>query len=194
MLESPILKRLFKEQVRAILRAATAGPVRFLIPFVTRTKLLDFVLATVDEAIGELEREELAFGRIVPLGVMIEVAAVAPLVGLWADRVDFFSLGTNDLFSSAMGIDRNDPVGLLDDDNLHPGLIRMIGDLIAAAHRARRPVCVCGEMASREDGAVVLAAPGGRFTQSGRRSRRRSPQDLEPFRCRVPRGARVAAD
>src|SRR5208283_2973547 len=113
VLQSPILKRLFKEQVRAILRAAAAGPVRLLIPLVTRTKLLDFVLATVADALGELEREELAFSR------------VAPLVGIWADRVDFFSLGTNDLFSSALGIDRNDPVGILDDDNLHPGLIRM---------------------------------------------------------------------
>jgi phosphoenolpyruvate-protein kinase (PTS system EI component) len=160
VLESPILKRLFKEQVRAILRAAAAGPVRLLIPLVTRTKLLDFVLATVDEAIGELEREELAFGRKVPLGVMIEVAAVAPLVGIWADRVDFFSLGTNDLITSALGIDRNDPVGTLVDDNLHPGLIRMIGDLIAAAHLAGRPVCVCGEMASDEDGAIALAALG----------------------------------
>jgi len=160
VLQSPILKRLFKEQVRAILRAAAAGPVRLLIPLVTRTKLLDFVLATVAEAHRELEREELAFSRVVPLGVMIEVAAVAPLVGIWADRVDFFSLGTNDLFSSALGIDRNDPVGILAEDNLHPGLIRMIGDLIATAHRAGRPVCVCGEMASHEDGAVALAALG----------------------------------
>ena len=59
VLESPVLQRLFKEQVRAILRAAAAGPVRLLIPFVTRSRLLDFVIATVDQARSELEREEL---------------------------------------------------------------------------------------------------------------------------------------
>ena len=91
---------------------------------------------------------------------MIEVAAVAPLVDAWSDRVDFFSLGTNDLIASALGIDRDDPVGTLGDDILHPGLIRMIGEMIATAHRAGRPVSVCGEMASDPEGAVVLAALG----------------------------------
>lgn len=160
VLESPVLQRLFKEQVRAILRAAASGPVRLLIPFVTRSRLLDFVISTVDQARAELAREELEYGRNVPLGIMIEVAAVVPMVNAWAERVDFFSLGTNDLIASALGIDRNDPVGTLGDDVVHPGLIRMIGETIATAHRAGRPVSVCGEMASDRDGAIVLAALG----------------------------------
>jgi phosphotransferase system enzyme I (PtsP) len=160
VLESPMLQRLFKEQVRAILRAAADGPVRLLIPLVTRTPLLDFVIATVEQARQELIREELHFGDRVPLGVMIEVAAVAPLVDSWADHVDFFSLGTNDLIASSLGIDRDDPVGTQGDDALHPGLIRIIGDMVAAAHRANRTVSVCGEMASDRDGAIVLAALG----------------------------------
>jgi phosphotransferase system, enzyme I, PtsP len=160
VLESPVLQRLFKEQVRAILRAAASGPARLLIPFVTRSRLLDFVIATVEQARSELATEELEFGRNVPLGIMMEVAAVAPLVGAWAERVDFFSLGTNDLIASALGIDRDDPIGTLGDDILHPGLIRMIGDAISSAHRAGRPVSVCGEMAADRDGAVVLAALG----------------------------------
>ena len=142
----------------AILRAAAAGPVRLLIPLVTRSRLLDFVIRTVEEARLELIREELEFGRNVPLGIMIEVAAVVPLVDAWSERVEFFSLGTNDLIASALGIDRDDPVGTLGDDILHPGLIRIIGDTITSAHRAGRPVSVCGEMASDRDGAVVLAA------------------------------------
>jgi phosphotransferase system enzyme I (PtsP) len=160
VLESPMLQCLFKEQVRAILRVAADGPVRLLIPLVTRTRLLDFVIATIEQARQELIREDLPFGHHVPLGVMIEVAAVTPLVHAWSDRVDFYSLGTNDLISSALGIDRVDPVGTMDDDFLHPGLIRIIGDMIAAAHRAKRPVSVCGEMASDPAGAIVLAALG----------------------------------
>ena len=160
VLESPILQRLFKDQVRAILRAAASGPVRLLIPLVTRSRLLDFAITTVEQARQELLREDLEFGRDVPLGVMIEVAAVTPLIDAWSDRVDFFSLGTNDLIASALGINRDDPVGTLGDDILHPGLIRMIGDMIASAHRAGRPVSVCGEMAADPEGAIALVALG----------------------------------
>jgi phosphotransferase system enzyme I (PtsP) len=160
VMESPILQRLFKEQVRAILRAAADGPVRLLIPLVTRSRLLEFATTTVSQAREELEREELPLGREVPFGIMIEVAAVAPLVDAWSERVDFFSLGTNDLIASALGVDRDDPVGTLNDDILHPGLIRMIGDMITSAHNAGRPVSVCGEMASDPEGALVLAALG----------------------------------
>ena len=91
---------------------------------------------------------------------MIEVAAVAPLVASWSERVDFFALGTNDLIASALGIDRDDPVGTLSDDVLHPGLIRMIGEIISTAHQAGKPVSVCGEMASDPEGSLVLAALG----------------------------------
>ena len=160
VLESPILQRLFKEQVRAIFRAAATGPVRLLIPLVTRTRLLEFAIATVGQARQELLREDLEFGRDVPFGVMIEVAAVTPLIDAWSDRVDFFSLGTNDLIASALGINRDDPVGTLGDDILHPGLIRMIGDMIARAHCAGRPVSVCGEMAADPEGAITLVALG----------------------------------
>ncbi|WP_165226834.1 phosphoenolpyruvate--protein phosphotransferase [Aquisphaera insulae] len=160
VLESPILQRLFKEQVRAILRAGACGPVRLLVPLVTRPRLLEFALETVEEARRELQAEGLPFDSQVPLGMMIEVAAVAPMVEEWSSRVDFVALGTNDLIASAMGIGREDPVGAQEDDLLHPGLVRMIGEMIASAHRAGRPVSVCGEMASHHEGAVVLAALG----------------------------------
>jgi phosphoenolpyruvate-protein kinase (PTS system EI component) len=81
-------------------------------------------------------------------------------VGSWAPRVDFFSLGTNDLLASALGIDRDDPVGARSNDILHPGLIRMIAEIISAAHQAGKPVCVCGEMASDLRGAIALTALG----------------------------------
>lgn len=160
VLDAPALQRMFHEQVRAILRASACGTVRLLVPLVSRTALLDFALATVQEARRELAREGLAFGPDVPIGAMIEVAAAAPLVADWADRVDFFSLGTNDLIASALGQDRDDPVGGSADDVLHPGLVRMIGGIIDAAHEAGRPVSACGEMAADPRGALVLAALG----------------------------------
>ncbi len=160
VLDAPALQRMFHEQVRAILRASACGPVRLLVPLVSRTALLDFALATVQEARRELAREGLAFGPNVPVGAMIEVAAAAPLVADWADRVDFFSLGTNDLIASALGQDRDNPVGASADDVLHPGLIRMIAAMLDDAHEAGRPVSACGEMAADPRGSLVLATLG----------------------------------
>jgi phosphotransferase system enzyme I (PtsP) len=158
VLVSPQLQQLFREQVRAILRAATDGPVKILVPFVGSQEVLDFVLETVGKARDDLNREGLAFSSRVPVGVMLETAAAAPFVSSWAEQIDFFALGTNDLAASALGLDRDDPIaaGLI--DPLHPGLLRLIASILSDARKARRPVSVCGEMASDPLGAIVLAA------------------------------------
>jgi phosphotransferase system enzyme I (PtsP) len=158
VLESAPLQQLFHEQVRAVLRASAGGPVRILIPLVTRTELLDFVAESVAQAREALAREGLEHARDVPLGAMIEVAAAVPLVSEWAERVAFFALGTNDLTASAMGIDRDDPVAAGQADPLHPGLLRLLDGAVTAAHAAGRPVTVCGEMAADPLGALALAA------------------------------------
>lgn len=158
VLDSPPLQKLFKDQVRAILRAATVGPARILVPLVSRTEQLDFVIETVALAREELQREDLEFGLSVPLGIMLEAAAATTMVDAWADQVDFFALGTNDLTASALGSDRKDPVSAHGDDPLHPGLLRLIHSVVTAAHRADRRVTVCGEMASDPQGTLALAA------------------------------------
>jgi phosphotransferase system enzyme I (PtsP) len=158
VLDSPPVQQLFKDQVRAILRAAVAGPARILIPSVARTEQLDFILQTVAQARAELRAEGLEHHDQVPLGIMIEVAAATALVDAWARHVQFFALGTNDLVASALGIDRDDAVSAGSNDPLHPGLLRMIRDVVAAAHRTDRRVTVCGEMAADPEGALALAA------------------------------------
>src|SRR5207302_11052045 len=90
--------------------------------------------------------------------VLIETAAAAPLVSEWAEQVAFFALGTNDLTASALGLDRDDPVAASQADSLHPGLLRLIDDVVTKAHAANRPVTVCGEMAADPLGALALAA------------------------------------
>jgi phosphotransferase system enzyme I (PtsP) len=166
VLESPPLQQLFLEQVRAILRAAAptppgerkVGPVRILIPMVTRTELLDFVLETLTRARAELARGGLEHAGNVPLGVMIEAAAATAMVESWAEHVDYFALGTNDLTASALGLDRDDPVAAGQLDSLHPGLLRLIHEVVTAAHRAGKPVTVCGEMAADAQGCLALVA------------------------------------
>jgi phosphotransferase system, enzyme I, PtsP len=158
VLQSPPLQQLFADQVRAILRSATAGPVRILIPLVTRTEVLDFVMETVAQSRAGLVREGLDFAADVELGVMIEVAAAIPLVAMWAEHVSFFALGTNDLAASALGIDRDDPLAASQVDALHPGLLRLIDDVVTIARPLGKPVTVCGEMAADPAGTIALAA------------------------------------
>ncbi len=166
VLDSGPLQQLFRDQVRAILRAGAPshgatqriGPVRLVVPLVTSTELLDFVVQTLAQARTDLEQEGLEFTAHPPLGVMIEVAAAAPLVELWAHQVDFFALGTNDLTASALGLDRDDPQTANQLDPLHPGLLRLIDSVVVQAHKAGKPVTVCGEMATDPQGLLALVA------------------------------------
>jgi phosphotransferase system enzyme I (PtsP) len=160
VLEVVPLQKLFKEQVRAILRAAVVGPARILVPFVTSSELMDFVTGTVAEAREELLREGLELPAKVPVGIMIEVAAAATMVADWAEPVDFVAVGTNDLVASALGLDRDELAGPGQADPLHPGVLRLLHELVTAAHGAGRHVTVCGEMASDPAGALALAALG----------------------------------
>jgi len=160
VLDSLPIRQLFHEQIRAILRAATHGPARILVPLVTRSEVLDFVTETAASARDELRREGLPFAADVPVGLMIETAAAAPMAVDWAQQAAFFALGTNDLTASALGLDRDDPAAAAQMDPLHPGLLRLLDGVVAAAHAAGRPVSVCGEMAADALGATALAALG----------------------------------
>jgi phosphotransferase system enzyme I (PtsP) len=201
VLESPPLQQLFAEQVRAILRAGTLGPVRILVPLVTCSELLDFVVETVDRAREGLARDGLEFAADVPLGAMIETAAAAPLVAAWAGSVSFFALGTNDLTASALGVDRDDPGAAGQADALHPGVLRLIQALVADAHEAGRLVTVCGEMAADPLGAVALAALGvdslsvavNQFAATRKALAAQSAEALAALRPRLPRQRTTAA-
>ncbi|MFO0879316.1 MAG: putative PEP-binding protein [Gemmataceae bacterium] len=160
VLTSPPLQQLFRDQVRAILRAADVGPVRMLIPLVSSSEVLDFVLETVTQVREGLLRSGMTHVQAVPLGAMIEVAGAVPLVSYWVNDVDFFALGTNDLAASALGIDRDDPLAGSQIDALHPGVLRLMASVISDAHAANRPVSVCGEIAADPLGGLALAALG----------------------------------
>jgi phosphoenolpyruvate-protein kinase (PTS system EI component) len=151
---------LFRDQVRAILRAATLGPVRILVPLMTSNELMDFVTQTLAEARAALTKEGLEHAKEVPLGVMIEVAASVALVRRWAEQAAFFALGTNDLTASALGLGRDDPLSAQHADPLHPGMLWLIDRVLTDAHTAGRPVSVCGEAAADPLGAAGLAALG----------------------------------
>jgi phosphoenolpyruvate-protein kinase (PTS system EI component) len=193
VLESPPLQQLFREQVRAIMRAAVLGPLRILVPLVNRSEVLDFVMQTLTRARGDLSRDGHSFVEQLPIGVMIEVAAAVPLVKLWAEQIDFFALGTNDLTASALGVDRDDPVAANQIDSLHPGILRLIAEVVADAHQAGRTVSVCGEFAADPVGALALTAlrvdslsvPVNQFSTARQNLLRWRPNNLDDLRTQL---------
>ena len=138
---------LFRPQIRAILRASARGPVRMMIPMLTTVTELDQVLRIVRDCKCELDAEGEHYNASMPVGAMIEVPAAAICADIFAPRLDFFSIGTNDLIQYTIAIDRiDDEVSYLYDP-LHPAVLRLIAITIAAGRKAGIPVAMCGEMA-----------------------------------------------
>jgi len=138
---------LFRPQLRAILRASAKGPVRMMIPMLSSASELNTVLALIDDVKQELHRDGLAFDWNMPVGGMIEVPAAALSAGLFAQRLDFMSIGTNDLIQYTLAIDRVDDEVTYLYDPLHPAVLRLIKMVIDAGQAHSIPVSMCGEMA-----------------------------------------------
>jgi phosphotransferase system enzyme I (PtsI) len=138
---------LFCPQLRAILRASAHGPVRMMIPMLSNTHELQQVLDLIEEAKHLLQRQGMVFDPHIPIGGMIEVPAAALSAAAFARRLDFLSIGTNDLIQYTLAIDRvDDEVNYLYDP-LHPAVLRLIKMVIDAGLSACIPVAMCGEMA-----------------------------------------------
>ena len=138
---------LFRQQLRAILRASAGGPVRILLPMVTNYSELVQSLSILDQTKRELKSEGHDFKPDVPVGAMIEVPAAALSANILAKQLDFLSIGTNDLIQYTLAIDRiDDQVNYLYDP-LHPSVLKLINLTLQAGRRAKIPVAMCGEMA-----------------------------------------------
>jgi phosphotransferase system enzyme I (PtsI) len=138
---------LFKPQLRAILRASAFGTVQLMVPMISSLEELEQLHELIRETKAELKREGQRFNPRIPIGGMVEVPAAAISADLFADRLDFLSIGTNDLIQYTLAIDRiDDSVNYLYNP-LHPSVMRLIQITINAGRRAGIPVAMCGEMA-----------------------------------------------
>ena len=137
----------FLAQLRAILRASAFGNARLLLPMLAHSREVDQALRLVDLAKGQLRARGQAFDERLPVGGMIEVPAAALTAGLFVRKLDFLSIGTNDLIQYTLAIDRSDHEVASLYEPFHPAVLRLIGMTIRAARKAGTPVAVCGEMA-----------------------------------------------
>jgi len=139
--------RLFRAQVRAVLRAAANGNAKLMFPLVGSMDDLRNARALVDDVIAELEASGEPFSRV-PVGVMIEVPAAALLAGALATECDFFSVGTNDLIQYAFALDRTNPRVATLAESLDPAVLKLLDMTAEAARHHDIDLSMCGDMAA----------------------------------------------
>ena len=151
---------IFLTQLRALLRAdAEIGNLRILLPMVSQLGEVDEALGLLDRALEELAEEGVEHRRP-PVGAMVEVPSMVYQAAALARRVDFLSVGTNDLTQYLLAVDRNNSrvAGLY--ESLHPAVLHALREVVTAAHAAGCPVSVCGEMAGDPAAALLLVGMG----------------------------------
>jgi phosphotransferase system enzyme I (PtsI) len=139
--------QLFLSQLRAILRASAFGKVRILIPMLAHAFEIDQSLAMIAQAKTQLRDAHIKYDEAVEVGAMIEIPAAALALPMFVKRMDFLSIGTNDLIQYTLAIDRVDYEVAHLYNPLHPAVLQLIAMTISAGHKAGIDVAVCGEMA-----------------------------------------------
>ncbi|TMH57966.1 MAG: phosphoenolpyruvate--protein phosphotransferase [Betaproteobacteria bacterium] len=139
--------RLFLTQLRAILRASRYGKVKILLPMLSSVGEIEQSLVLIAQAKESLREQKVRFDSGIEVGGMIEIPAAVLSIDAFTSRLDFLSIGTNDLIQYTLGVDRSDEAVSQLYDALHPAVIRLIDLAISAATKSATPIAVCGEMA-----------------------------------------------
>jgi phosphotransferase system enzyme I (PtsI) len=137
----------FLIQLRALLRASHYGKINILIPMLASARELDQTLAFIAQAKQSLDEAERPYDREVKIGGMIEVPAAALALGIFTRKLDFLSIGTNDLIQYTLAVDRTDDAVSHLYDPLHPAVLSLLAHVFRTAEKAKVPVALCGEMA-----------------------------------------------
>ncbi|MFY9178539.1 MAG: phosphoenolpyruvate--protein phosphotransferase [Venatoribacter sp.] len=151
---------IFLVQIRAMLKASEGlENLRIMLPMVSSCSELDDALYLIHRAYSEA-LEEGSRIKMPEVGVMIEVPAALYQIKAMADRVDFFSVGSNDLTQYLLAVDRNNPRVANLYQSFHPAVLNALKNIADQAHRYGKPVSICGELAGDPLGAVLLLAMG----------------------------------
>ena len=151
---------IFKDQLRAILRASACGNVRIMYPMISGSEEMVRANAVLTECMAELKSRDIAFDAKLPVGAMIEIPSAAMTADILAKECGFFSVGTNDLIQYLLAIDRgNERIAHLYEPT-HPAVVRTLKYIVDEAHKRGVTVSVCGEMAGDPVFAPLLLGLG----------------------------------
>ena len=139
--------QLFRTQLRALLRASAYGNMKILVPMLSGLAEINQTLQFISQTKHELSAQGIAFDPNVPIGGRIEIPAAALSMSAFLKKLDFLSIGTNDLIQYTLAIDRTDEEVAHLYDPLHPSVLYLLAHVIGQANNANVPVSVCGEMA-----------------------------------------------
>ena len=152
--------QMFRTQLRALLRASVHGKLRIMFPMVALSTEFRTAKGILEEEKAKLVAEGVAVADDIEVGIMIEIPAAAMLADQFAKEVDFFSIGTNDLIQYTMAADRmNEQVSYLYQP-YNPSILRLINNVIKAAHAEGKWAGMCGEMAGDQTAVPLLVGMG----------------------------------
>lgn len=151
---------MFRTQLRALLRASAYGNLKIMFPMIATLEEWRIAKQMLVEEKAQLQAQGVAIADAIEVGIMVEIPATAMIADLFAQEVDFFSIGTNDLIQYMLATDRmNENVSYLYQP-YHPAVLRLIKQVIDAAHQQGKWVGMCGEMAADEVAIPILLALG----------------------------------
>ncbi len=151
---------IFKPQLRAALRAGVGNNLKIMFPMVATAQEVRDARKVLDECTAELKAEKQAFAENIEIGIMVEIPSAALVADQLAKEVDFFSIGTNDLSQYTMAADRTNPKVAALSNAFFPAVLRLIRDVIKAAHAEGKWVGMCGELAGEPLAAPILLGLG----------------------------------
>jgi phosphotransferase system enzyme I (PtsI) len=152
--------KMFHKQLRAILRASKYGDVRILVPMLSNIAEIDQTLHYIEYAKQTLRDDKIQFDEHIKVGGMIEIPAAALCLETFMRKLDFLSIGTNDLIQYTLAVDRIDDAVAHLYDPFHPAILWLISHVIQSANRAKVPVSICGEMAGDKQFTRLLLGIG----------------------------------
>jgi phosphotransferase system enzyme I (PtsI) len=143
-----------------VLRVSALGPVKIMFPLITSTGELRHAKYILNDVMEDLAEDNIPYDKKIQIGMMVEVPSAALMADVFAQEVDFFSIGTNDLVQYTLAVDRtNERVANLYNP-AHPAVVRLIREVIRAGRRHSIPVSCCGEAAGDLEYALLLIGLG----------------------------------
>jgi phosphotransferase system enzyme I (PtsI) len=152
--------KIFRAQLRAMLRASVHGSLRIMLPMISSLEQIGRAKRALSGVKRDLKRRGIQYDENIPVGIMIEIPSAAIMAHRLALEVDFFSIGTNDLTQYALAVDRGNAKVAKWYKELHPAVLRLIARSIDAGHEHNIPVSLCGELAGNPIATRLLIGLG----------------------------------